>query len=419
MVTSLRENGYISSFLSFSSSLQKPSAAMADALPTVRKTRFVCVSDTHNATPNGSFKLPKGDVLLHAGDLTNQGTFSELKKTIKWIEEADFEAKIVVAGNHDITLDTDFYNQYGMYFHNQNPEDPAKCQELLEQAPSILWLKHEHAVINLVSPSGPQTTFKIFGSPFSPTQGMWAFGYGPDEAYQLWDQIPLDSDIVVTHTPPKYHCDETRERRAVGCEGLRNALWRVRSRLAVCGHVHEGRGVECVRWDLDASNIKYKESKVIAWEDPGRENKKLSIVDLTAKGGNPLDNDGSVGDYSQPDTATIKVVREPVPILSPLKGGGLEALSTSAKPSAKLGVSRITANLLAVPTQTLPPATRGQGGTPPSERCDLAALSGRMGRQETCIVNAAIMASSWPRNGAKKFNKPIVVDIDLPVWKKG
>jgi predicted phosphodiesterase len=56
------------------------------------------VSDTHNATPNGSFKLPKGDVLIHAGDMTNQGTLSELKKTIKWIEEADFEAKIVIAG---------------------------------------------------------------------------------------------------------------------------------------------------------------------------------------------------------------------------------------------------------------------------------------------------------------------------------
>jgi predicted phosphodiesterase len=64
----------------------------------MRKTRFVCVSDTHNATPNGPFKLPKGDVLIHAGDMTNQGTFSELKKTIKWIEEADFEAKIVIAG---------------------------------------------------------------------------------------------------------------------------------------------------------------------------------------------------------------------------------------------------------------------------------------------------------------------------------
>jgi predicted phosphodiesterase len=66
--------------------------------PTMRKTRFVCISDTHNASPNGAFKLPKGDVLIHAGDMTNQGSYSELQKTIKWIEEADFEAKIVIAG---------------------------------------------------------------------------------------------------------------------------------------------------------------------------------------------------------------------------------------------------------------------------------------------------------------------------------
>lgn len=66
--------------------------------PRMRKTRFVCISDTHNASPNGAFKLPKGDVLIHAGDLTNQGSYSELQKTIKWMEEADFEAKIVIAG---------------------------------------------------------------------------------------------------------------------------------------------------------------------------------------------------------------------------------------------------------------------------------------------------------------------------------
>lgn len=67
--------------------------------PPLRKTRFVCVSDTHNASPtNGSFKLPKGDVMIHAGDLTNQGTLSELQRTIDWIEQADYEAKIVIAG---------------------------------------------------------------------------------------------------------------------------------------------------------------------------------------------------------------------------------------------------------------------------------------------------------------------------------
>lgn len=62
-----------------------------------RKTRIVCISDTHNQTP----KLPPGDVLIHAGDLTNQGSYSELKKTVEWIEKADFEAKIVIAGISD------------------------------------------------------------------------------------------------------------------------------------------------------------------------------------------------------------------------------------------------------------------------------------------------------------------------------
>lgn len=59
-----------------------------------RKTRIVCISDTHCQVP----KLPKGDVLIHAGDLTNQGSYSELKKTVEWLEKADYEAKIIVAG---------------------------------------------------------------------------------------------------------------------------------------------------------------------------------------------------------------------------------------------------------------------------------------------------------------------------------
>jgi len=72
----------------------------------IRKTRFVCVSDTHNASPtDGAFKLPKGDVLIHAGDLTKQGTLAELNKAFDWIEEADFEVKIVVAGRGSFFLD--------------------------------------------------------------------------------------------------------------------------------------------------------------------------------------------------------------------------------------------------------------------------------------------------------------------------
>jgi predicted phosphodiesterase len=65
----------------------------------LQKTRFVCVSDTHGYAPSeAGFKLPAGDVLIHAGDLTNQGSLCELRKTIEWISKADYEVKIIVCG---------------------------------------------------------------------------------------------------------------------------------------------------------------------------------------------------------------------------------------------------------------------------------------------------------------------------------
>jgi 3',5'-cyclic AMP phosphodiesterase CpdA len=36
--------------------------------------------------------------LIHAGDLTNQGSKSELQQTMRWIQDAEYEVKIVVAG---------------------------------------------------------------------------------------------------------------------------------------------------------------------------------------------------------------------------------------------------------------------------------------------------------------------------------
>lgn len=64
-----------------------------------KKVRIVCVSDTHNSSPlNGQFKVPPGDVLIHAGDMTNQGSHSELQKAVEWIGGCEHEVKIVIAG---------------------------------------------------------------------------------------------------------------------------------------------------------------------------------------------------------------------------------------------------------------------------------------------------------------------------------
>ncbi|EEH39646.1 ser/Thr protein phosphatase family protein [Paracoccidioides lutzii Pb01] len=316
------------------------------------RIRIVCVSDTHGYGPqDGAFKLPKGDVLIHAGDLSNQGTLSELRKAKEWIESADFEVKIVIAGNHDITLDSNFYGLHWQSFHNHKPESSNECKDLFLKS-SIIYLDHESAVIRLSRPDGPRSKFKIFGSPYTPYCGKWAFGYTSEEAPGIWTQIPQDTDIVLTHTPPRSHCDQNK-RGSLGCEYLRQALWRVRPRLAVCGHVHEGRGFDRVRWNTAPQSEAFQELSSARGELPPLGSKKQNLIDLTGRIQHRLQNDGSL----TPLLPTYTAYHAPLP-----------AESNASTP----------------------------------------------GRNETCIVNAAIMATNWPHRGGKRFNNPLVVDLDLP-----
>ena len=279
---------------------------------------------------------------------------------------------------------------------------------------SITFLCHESVEIRLAKKEGPRTTFKVFGSPYSPARGCWAFSYLPEQASELWDKIPLDTDVVVTHTPSKYHCDESKDRGAAGCETLRQALWRVRPYLAICGHVHEGRGAERVLWDLESSNIKYKESDTRYWVDPALDNKKQCLIDLTSKGGIGMEDTGSssmTGPLINLDEQTRRSTTK-----SDLQW---KRSSIERSTSRHADLSTDVQSALTSVSDHIPSAVRGQGGIPPSGRCDMEALSGRMARKETCVINAAMMASSWPhnKNNSKKYNKPIVVDIDLPIWE--
>ena len=354
-----------------------------------------------------------------------------------------------ISGNHDITLDLDFYADHGLQFHNQYPQEPSDCIQLLKDSPSITYLKHESAEIRLNKQNGPRTAFKVFGSPYSIVNGLWAFGYVPENGPELWDHIPLNTDIVITHTPPKYHCDESKDRGAAGCEALRQTLWRVRPRLAVCGHVHEGRGVERVLWDLTSPNVKYKEEDTFYWTDPGHDNNKQCLFDLSIRGGNPLENDGSEAMESQAKSLGINPGDTPkdsdsasqIPLSSASETASLlhstatsesafstvptfHAVGTQLTRRRSLQYGADLDNLKGLGSSGFPSTGntystgRGQGGKPPSGRCDMEALHGRLGRKETCIINAAIKATNWPHKSAKgkKHNKPIVVDIDLPIW---
>lgn len=63
--------------------------------------RVVCISDTHDQTVN----VPPGDVLIHAGDLTNAGTVADIQKQLDWLKAQPHPVKVVIAGNHDSWFD--------------------------------------------------------------------------------------------------------------------------------------------------------------------------------------------------------------------------------------------------------------------------------------------------------------------------
>lgn len=287
------------------------------------KLRIVSISDTHNAAPGEGYTLPKGDILIHAGDLTNQGTPKELHKALAWLRKADFAVKIIVAGNHDLALDENF---------SPANEETTNLRRLLRAGDSsITYLEHESATFTIRG-----MTFKVFGSPYSPafasnpneSKKPWAFQYASSQASKLWSAIPPDTTILVTHTPPAGHQDASAHWTQGGCAALCNALERVRPRLHVCGHCHEGRGGRIVRWSGNGraeSDLQQQQDEVTQWQDPGAGNKRQSLFDLT----------------------------------SSRSGYGLQA-----------GV-------------------------------------------QTAVVNASILAKSHGRGG-KAFNKPIVVDLELP-----
>ncbi|KAH7919901.1 Metallo-dependent phosphatase [Leucogyrophana mollusca] len=203
-------------------------------------TRFVCISDTHSRV----FPVPPGDVLLHAGDLSSWGSLDELRPTVEWLKSLEHPVKIMIAGNHDLCLD----EQWGLQTYGINPDDIRHARAYVRSDAGLHYLEYE--AFQFTAPSG--RTWKVYGSPAAPIHVQGAFQYGTsEEARAIYDRIPLDTEILVTHTPPFMTQDRTRKGKNAGCQILASALQQLpECRLHVFGHIHEANGAQT---DTDAS----------------------------------------------------------------------------------------------------------------------------------------------------------------------
>ncbi|KAI9732624.1 MAG: hypothetical protein M1834_003960 [Cirrosporium novae-zelandiae] len=192
------------------------------------RLRVVCISDTHCETLQS---VPPGDILIHSGDLTNAGNTYELQAHIDWLKTLPHTQKLVICGNHDSYFDP----------RSRSPEDNGKTLDW----GNIHYLQHNS--ITLTFPSHNNRTFNIYGAPQIPLCGGSSFAFQYRRYEDAWtDTIPPDTDILITHAPPRFHLDLPV---SLGCKFLLSEVWKVQPILHVFGHVHAAYGRENAFWD--------------------------------------------------------------------------------------------------------------------------------------------------------------------------
>ena len=171
--------------------------------------RIVCVSDTHER--DYAHRVPDGDVLIHAGDLTLRGGTEELRIELDRLNSFPHKHKILVAGNHD----WGFKDNY------------AKVESFLGP---INYLENDGIVIDGLT---------FWGSPYQPEFQAWAFNLPRGEALaRNWAKMPDVLDVLITHSPPGGILDLIPGAGHVGCMDMRERVDKVKPKLHIFGHIH-------------------------------------------------------------------------------------------------------------------------------------------------------------------------------------
>jgi predicted phosphodiesterase len=206
--------------------------------------RIVCISDTHALHKGMTHEIPQGDVLIHAGDISNRGGERDVTEFIHWFQNIEgFDTKIFISGNHDHC-----FEEVNKPHHKRDYDWLRNLmdKETLSQS-DVVYLEDNQCIIDSPEFSRP---IKFWGSPWQPWFYDWAFNLPRlgTELQEKWNMIPEDTDVLITHGPPNGYGDLVNNWRQpntrVGCECLMSRISEINPLVNVFGHIHEGYGVE-------------------------------------------------------------------------------------------------------------------------------------------------------------------------------
>lgn len=173
-----------------------------------------CISDLHGHQP----KLLGGDILVIAGDLTKNNTREQYVVFLDWLSKQPYTHKILIAGNHD-----GFIEGY-----------PEEWKAMLAD-PSVHYLQDSGVEVK---------GMRFWGSPWTPIFYDWHFMLPEKKLAAKWQLIPDNTDILVTHGPPRLWLDRTTSGEKVGSTTLLERVEEICPQYHIFGHIHEGYGKE-------------------------------------------------------------------------------------------------------------------------------------------------------------------------------
>jgi len=179
--------------------------------------RLVIISDTHGW--HDELVLPEGDVLIHCGDLCDgvNPRSDELRALDAWFARQPFDHILYTGGNHDRAI-----------------------QELAGYMDQPL----DNALL-LIDDSVQIDGVHFWGAPWVPDLQGWAFYADSSTLKAKWAEIPEDTDVLITHTPPAGVLDLPGSMtRHIGCQALTERLHALTPRAHCFGHVHASRGTQ-------------------------------------------------------------------------------------------------------------------------------------------------------------------------------
>lgn len=177
--------------------------------------KLICISDTHGR--HREVELEAADMIVHAGDMSELGTKEQIQDFIEWFSSLNYQYKILVAGNHDF-----FFEQ-------------ATSREIKRMIPKG---------ITYLCDSGVEIEgIKFWGSPVQPWYHNWAFNRSLKNICRHWNEIPNDTDILITHVPPQHILDQNKRAESCGCPQLTKRVRDVKPHYHIFGHIHESYGV--------------------------------------------------------------------------------------------------------------------------------------------------------------------------------